>query len=136
MLDGVGEIDPETGTISEQTFEARLVFRRGDDEDVADARQHEHADRIIHHRFVVHAEELFGNAPGDRVKTRARATCQNNAFHVILLFRTVPSLEEQIKFFTNLSKGLCENVFISVFAFGEGNIQIVLEIVHKTIPWN
>ena len=81
-LDRVGKVDAETRAVAEQTLETRLVLGRGDDEDVADASQHEHADRVIHHRFVIHAEELFRDPAGDRVKTRARAACQNDSFHV------------------------------------------------------
>ncbi len=81
-LDGIAEVHAEAGTVTKQTFEAGLVFRRGDDQNVADARQHERADRVIDHRFVVYAEELFRDPEGDRVKTRSRAACQYDAFHV------------------------------------------------------
>ena len=46
-------------TITKQTFEARQVVGRGDDEDIAYASLHQHADRVIDHRFVVDRQELF-----------------------------------------------------------------------------
>ena len=41
-----------------QTPERRLIFGRGDDEDLPDAREHQHGDGIVDHRLVVDREQL------------------------------------------------------------------------------
>lgn len=61
-LDFVAEVNAELFAGSKRTFKAGLIFRRGDDEDILDARQHEYGERVVDHGFVVHRQELFGGA--------------------------------------------------------------------------
>ena len=61
--------------IAQKPLETRQVLRRGDDEDIPDASQHEHRDGVVHHRFVKDGEQLLADALGDGVETSAGAAC-------------------------------------------------------------
>ena len=80
---GVCDMDAEAATVAEQAAEGGVVFGGGDDEDVADAGEHEHRQGVVDHGFVVHGQQLFGNAAGDGVKTGAGAAGKDDAFHGI-----------------------------------------------------
>src|ERR1700752_512308 len=56
-------------------------MRGGDDEDVADAGDHQRRQRIVDHRLVVHGQQLLGRAHGDRIQPRARSAGQDDATH-------------------------------------------------------
>ena len=79
---GVGKTDPVVGTVAQQAPEAREVQRGTDDQDVADAREHQDADRIIDHRLVVDGQQLLADALGDRVEPGAGAAGEDDAFHI------------------------------------------------------
>lgn len=64
----------------EELFEARGILRGGDDEDVADTRQHQGAQRVVDHGFVVDRQQLLGERPGGRLEPGAGAAGQNDAF--------------------------------------------------------
>ena len=68
--------------VTQEPLEARQVVRRGDDEDVADAREHEGADGVVDHRLVVNWQQLLADALGYRVQSGAGASGKNNAFHI------------------------------------------------------
>ena len=70
-LHGVTDIQPPAPTVAEQLFEARGVLRGGDDQNVANARQHQGGQRVINHRLVVHRQQLLGNRQGRWVQTGA-----------------------------------------------------------------
>ena len=53
----------------------------GDDEDIPDARHHEHGHRIIDHRFVINGQELLGHSFGDGIKPGAAAAGEDDSFH-------------------------------------------------------
>ena len=80
-LHRIGEPDAEPGTISEQPPEVRLILRRGDDQNVANLRQHQRRKRIVDHRLVIDAEQLLRNSAGDRMEPTPGSAGQNNAFH-------------------------------------------------------
>lgn len=47
-----------------------------------DPRQHQGAQRVVHHRLVVHRQQLFAHRLGDRMQARAAAARQNDALAV------------------------------------------------------
>ena len=59
VLDRVFQLHPELGAVSQELADAGRVLRRGDDEHLADLGQHQCAERVIDHRFVVYRKQLF-----------------------------------------------------------------------------
>ena len=61
--------DPQAplGPVLQQRLEPRTIFRRRDDEDVPDPRQHQHRQGVVDHRLVVDGEELLAHHLGDGV---------------------------------------------------------------------
>ena len=57
---GVGEVHAVARAVPEQALEVGQVGRRGDDQDVADARQHEGGQRVVDHGLVVDRQQLLG----------------------------------------------------------------------------
>ena len=53
---------------------SREVLGRGDDKDLPDAREHQRAHGIIHHRLVVDGQELLAHSLCDGVQPRAGAS--------------------------------------------------------------
>jgi hypothetical protein len=53
---------PQSAAVAQQHFEARRVLRRGNDQHVADAGQHQRAQRVVDHRLVVHRQQLLATA--------------------------------------------------------------------------
>ena len=70
-LFGIAEVDAVVAAVAEEALEAGQVVGRGDDEDVADAGEHQGRDGIIYHRLVVDGEELLAHALGDGIETGA-----------------------------------------------------------------
>src|SRR5439155_545192 len=70
---------------AEQLFEAGCVLRRRDDQDVADAGEHQRRQRVIHHRLVVDRQELLRDDLRHRVKAGSCATGEDDAFHAARL---------------------------------------------------
>ena len=52
-LQGVFEVEPPVTAVTQQLLETRGVLRGRNDEDVANAGQHQSAERIVDHRLVV-----------------------------------------------------------------------------------
>ena len=84
-LPRVGQADAELAPIAKQALEARRIVRRGDDEDVADAREHERRERVVDHGLVVHGQQLLGRDPRERVQPRPGAPGEDDAFHCLYL---------------------------------------------------
>ena len=78
-LRNIGEVQPPLATIAHQALELGLILGGGDDRDLANAGQHQHAEGVIDHRFVIDRQQLFADAHGDRVKPRARSSGQDDA---------------------------------------------------------
>jgi hypothetical protein len=78
---GVVQLDAELPAVAQQLAKARQIERRRDDEDLADAGQHQHRQRVVDHRLVVDRQQLLGDALRDRVQTRAGAAGENDALH-------------------------------------------------------
>ena len=81
-LHGILQADAETAAVAQQTAEGGQVFGRGNDQDVADVRQHQHGQRIINHGLVVHGQELLGNAARAGIQARAQTAGKEDAFHI------------------------------------------------------
>lgn len=77
----VGEVHAVARAVPEQALEVGEVRRRGDDQDVPDARQHEGAKRIVDHGLVVDRQQLLGGHERERVQARAGPAGEDDAFH-------------------------------------------------------
>ena len=82
---GVGEVHAEARAVAQQALEVGQVGRRGDDQDVLDARQHERGQRVVDHGLVVDRQQLLGGHERERVQTRAGPAGEDDAFHRIPL---------------------------------------------------
>ena len=80
---GVGEVHAVARAVPEQALEVGQVGRRGDDQDVPDARQHEGAKRVVDHGLVVDRQQLLGGHERERVQARAGPAGEDDAFHNI-----------------------------------------------------
>ena len=61
-LFGILQTHAQVRAVAQQALEAREVLRGGDDEHLADARQHQYRQRVVHHRFVENGNKLFADA--------------------------------------------------------------------------
>ena len=79
----LGVLQPysEVASVTQQAPERGQVCWGGDDQDVADSRQHQHRDRVIDHRLVKDRYELLADTLGDRIQTCTAATGQYDTFH-------------------------------------------------------
>lgn len=80
---GVGEVHAVARAVPEQPLEVGQVGRRGDDQDVPDARQHEGGQRVVDHGLVVDRQQLLGGHERERVQARAGPAGEDDAFHNI-----------------------------------------------------
>lgn len=78
---GVGEVHAVARAVPEQALEVGEVRRRGDDQDVPDARQHEGAKRVVDHGLVVDRQQLLGGHERERVQARAGPAGEDDALH-------------------------------------------------------
>ena len=79
---GVGEVHAVARAVPEQALEVGQVGRRGDDQDVPDARQHEGAKRVVDHGLVVDRQQLLGGHESERVQSCAGPAREDDAFHL------------------------------------------------------
>ena len=68
-----------TGAVAEQRLEARDVLRRADQQDLADAGQHQRRQRVVDHRLVVHRQQLLAHRQRRRMQPRAGAAGEDDA---------------------------------------------------------
>ena len=80
---GVGQVHAVARAVPEKALEVGEVRRRGDDQDVTDARQHEGGQRVVDHGLVVDRQQLLGGHERERVQARAGPACEDDAFHSI-----------------------------------------------------
>ena len=78
---GVGQVHAVARAVPEQALEVGQVGRRGDDQDVPDARQHEGAERVVDHGLVVDRQQLLGGHERERVQAGAGPAGEDDAFH-------------------------------------------------------
>ena len=81
---GVGEVHAVARAVPEQALEVGEVRRRGDDQDVPDARQHEGGQRVVDHGLVVDRQQLLGGHERERVQAGAGPAGEDDAFHINL----------------------------------------------------
>lgn len=79
---GVGQVHAVARAVPEQALEVGEVGRRGDDQDVPDARQHEGAKRVVDHGLVVDRQQLLGGHERERVQAGAGPAGEDDAFHI------------------------------------------------------
>ena len=60
LLHGITERQAELRPVAQQRAKKRLIVRRGDDQNIADAGKHQRRQRIIDHRLVVDRQQLLG----------------------------------------------------------------------------
>src|SRR5262249_48105612 len=68
-----------------QLFNSRRVLGRADNEDVADAREHEQRQGVVEDGLVIDRQKLLADDARQRVKPRACAARQDDALHRIIL---------------------------------------------------
>lgn len=81
----VGQVHAVARAVPEQALEVGQVGRRGDDQDVPDARQHEGGQRVVDHGLVVDRKQLLGGHERERVQAGAGPAGEDDAFHRIPL---------------------------------------------------
>ena len=59
-----------------------LILRRRDDQDVADARQHQRRQRVVDHRLVVDRQQLLGDDERQRMEAGAGPAGEEYPFHL------------------------------------------------------
>jgi len=79
-LNGVVQIYAPLAAVAQQLLKARRVLRRADDQHVADARQHQSAQRVVNHRLVINGQQLLADRQRGRVQPGAGAARQDDAF--------------------------------------------------------
>ena len=77
----IGEVHAVARAVPEQALEVGEVRRRGDDQDVPDARQHEGAKRVVDHGLVVDRQQLLGGHERERVQASAGPAGEDDALH-------------------------------------------------------
>ena len=83
---GVGEVHAVARAVPEQALEVGEVGRRGDDQDVPDARQHEGGQRVVDHGLVVDRQQLLGGHERERVQAGSGPAGEDDAFHIKISF--------------------------------------------------
>ena len=48
------EVDPELASVAQQVLKPRGIVRRGDNQDLPDPRQHQRAEGVVNHGFVIY----------------------------------------------------------------------------------
>ena len=71
---------PDLAAVAQQALVAADVLGGRDQQDLADAGQHQRGQRVVDHRLVVDRQQLLADRPGDRVQPGAGPAGQNDAF--------------------------------------------------------
>ncbi len=79
---GIAQRDPPLRTVAEQRLEPWQIVRRGDDQHLADPRQHQGRQRIVDHRLVVDREELLADGARQRVEPGPGAAREDDSLSV------------------------------------------------------
>ncbi|MNZ90986.1 hypothetical protein D3C78_1099590 [compost metagenome] len=82
-LYGIVQADAELATIAEKSLERADIVRRADQQDFADAGEHQYRQRVIDHRLIVDGQQLLGYAPGNGVQPGTGAAGEDDAFHEV-----------------------------------------------------
>ena len=84
-LHRVDQLQAPLRTVAQQLAECVLVARRGDDQDLADAGEHQRRQRVVDHRLVVDRHQLLADRAGERVQACAAAAREHDAAVIRLL---------------------------------------------------
>ena len=80
-LRGIGEIHANARAIAQQVAKRRLRPRRRDDQNIANTGQHQCADRVVDHRFVIDWKQLLRHRGCERFQPRSGAAGQDDSLH-------------------------------------------------------
>jgi hypothetical protein len=89
----VAEPDAPLAAVRQQLLKLRQIAGRRDDENVSDAREHEHRQRIIDHRLVVDGKQLLRDGRGYGMEAGRPAAREKNATHLCPFVLTSPGRE-------------------------------------------
>src|SRR5260370_39087498 len=81
-LDCMGQLDPPVHSIAKQAPALSDAPRCGDDQELADAGQHQRGQRIIDQRLVVDWQQLLRCCECQRIQPRSPASRQNDALAI------------------------------------------------------
>ena len=79
-----GNTDAELAAVPEEPVERRGIFGRCNNHDIANPGEHERAQGIVDHRFVIHGYQLLGGAQRNGMKSSAGASGQNDSTHRVI----------------------------------------------------
>ena len=79
-LHAIAEVETPLATVTQQGLKTRRVLRGADQQNVANACQHQGAERVVHHGLVIHRQELLADRQGGWVQTGAGSTGEDDAF--------------------------------------------------------
>ena len=68
-------------TVAQELSETGKILGRGDDQNLANTRQHERRERVVDHRLIEDRQQLFRYDLCHWVQARARPSGEQNAFH-------------------------------------------------------
>ena len=80
-LVGIFKLQSPLAAVPQQCLEDRQGFWGADDQNFADASQHQHGERVIDHGFIVHRQELLTDRSRQWIQARASPPCQDDALH-------------------------------------------------------
>jgi gamma-glutamyl phosphate reductase len=76
---GVADRNAPLAAVAEQIAKPRQIVRRGNQQDVAHAAEHQRAERVVNHRLVVDGQQLLGRYGRQWVEPRAGTTRENDS---------------------------------------------------------
>ena len=79
-LHGIADRNAQLIAVAQQALEAADVLGRRDQQNVANAGQHQRRQRIVDHRLVVHRQQLLADGARQRIQPRAGAAGQDDPF--------------------------------------------------------
>ena len=80
-LNGIVKRAAKPPAVAQQLFKLRQVMGRGNDENFANARQHQDTERVVDHRLVVDRHELLADGQRQRMQPCPGAARENNTLH-------------------------------------------------------
>src|SRR5262249_11595615 len=84
-LDLVRERQADVPAVAKKFLNGRKIARRADDQDFADARQHQRRQRIVDRRLIIHRQELLAHRPRQGRQPRPTSPRENDSFHLVPL---------------------------------------------------